>query len=559
MTMDFPGNLAAPEGGSTTREGPMEETSLDEARRLLRFLADNADSLRHAQDAGSLLDETYRAAHSLKGELEQAGMPGVVRIARLVQDVVRAVRAGRIPPLAKVGSMLSLAARSALDSLEAHVAGTPDPGAWQSAARTLETLLAQPALLPSVEGPEAPERQVRVAVDARRLRQAQEAAAEAGAAAASVARTAEESLTLLSGLRALAARQERGARELLDAIPAGLAAAARSQPTTSIAGELSARVAARGGITSEFEESFSSFASRLREAAKKGERVAAAAADAASRTGSIRLATLFAGFERLVRRHAPKSSAPVRIAVDMHDFEIRAALADTVVSTMKRCARVLLDAQLTRPPSSGKRAPVHENSLQLQAAAEGDEVRVSLHYHGRVNTKEKLQETLSGVLVQLEHEGIEGSIEHEDGAGVVFSLKVPDPRALGSSSGSFILGRAGESLYAIPVSAVVKCIAAPAPGEDYSLGEEKVRVIPMAGTGAPRAGVVVNAAGGSKAVLLFDKLEGEERLTPAPIDYAGARTPGIGSAAPRLDGAVALIVDVASYVSAARPDRPRKR
>ena len=537
----------------------MEETSLDEARRLLTFLADSADSLRHAQDAGSLLDETYRAAHSLKGELEQAGMPGVVRIARLVQDVVRAVRAGRIPPLAEVGSTLSLAARSALDSLEAHVAGAPDPGAWQSAARTLETLLAQPAPLPSAEGAGAPDQQVLAPVDARRLRQAQEAAAEAGAAAASVARTAEEAVTLLSGLRALAARQERGARELLDAIPAGLAAAARGQPTTSIAGELSARVAALGGVTSEFEDSFSNFASRLREAAKKGERVSAAAADAASRTGSIRLATLFAGFERLVRRRVPKSSAPVQIAVDMHDFEIRAALADTVVTTMKRCARVLLDAQRKRPPSSRKRDPVQENRLQLQAAAEGDDVRVSLHYHGRVNTKEKLQETLSGVLVQLEREGIEGSIEPENGTGAVFSLKVPDPRGQGNSSGSFILGRAGESLYAIPVSAIVKCIAAQAPGKDYLLGDEKVRVIPMAGTEAPRAGVVVNAAGGRKAVLLFDKLEGEERLTPVPIDYAGARTPGIGSAAPRPDGAVALIVDVASFVSAARPARPRKR
>jgi chemotaxis protein histidine kinase CheA len=79
----------------------------------------------------------------------------------------------------------------------------------------------------------------------------------------------------------------------------------------------------------------------------------------------------------------------------------------------------------------------------------------------------------------------------------------------------------------------------------------------MAGTVVPRAGVVVSA-GGRKAVLLFDKLEGEERLTPAPIEYAGAKTPGMAAAATRADGDVALIIDVASYISAPRADRKRK-
>jgi chemotaxis protein histidine kinase CheA len=80
----------------------------------------------------------------------------------------------------------------------------------------------------------------------------------------------------------------------------------------------------------------------------------------------------------------------------------------------------------------------------------------------------------------------------------------------------------------------------------------------MAGADVPRAGVVVST-GGRKAVLLFDKLEGEERLAPAAIGYAGARAPGIASAAARADGAVALIIDVAAYVPASNADRTRKR
>ncbi len=296
IAMDFPREDAPPGDGTDSRTGPMEEASLDEARRLLTFLAESAGSLRKTRDPGAVLDEAYRAAHSLKGELDQAVMPGVVRIARLVQDVVRAVRAGRIPAGAEVGSMLDFAARGALEFLEAHVAGAPDSGACESAARALETLLAQPARLQDAEGSGGQAGLVLTRVDARRLRAAQAAAGESGAAAALAARTAEESLALLSGLRTLAAQQERGVRELLEAIPGGLAAAARGQPTTSIAGELSARVAAFGRIASEFEESFSGFTARLREAAKKGERASAAAREAAARIGSVRLAALFAGF-----------------------------------------------------------------------------------------------------------------------------------------------------------------------------------------------------------------------------------------------------------------------
>jgi chemotaxis protein histidine kinase CheA len=557
MTMDVSREEAPLGNGSDSRTGPMEEASLEEARRLLAFLAESTGSLRNARDASAVLDEAYRAAHSLKGELDQAAMPGVVRIARLIQDIVRAVRAGRIPAGAEVGSMLSFAARGALDSLEAHVAGAPDSGACESASRALETLLAQPASPYPAEASGAKTGLVLTRVDARRLRAAQEASIESGAAAASVARAAEESLALLTALRALAAQQERGARELLDAIPGGLAAAARGQPTTSIAGELSGRVAALGRMTSEFEESFSGFAARLREAAKKGERAFAAAREATARIGRVRLAALFAGFPRLVRRHALKLSITVEIVVDVHECEIDATLADIVATTMNRCARASLVAELKRSKSRGKKTPTHGSRFQLQAAAEGDEVRVSLQLHGRAASKEKLEEALSDLRPRLERKGIRFQIDSENAESALFTLKVPRPRGQGNLDGSFILGRAGDSLYAIAVDEVVKCIVAPPPGQEYASGSEKLQVMSMAGTVVPRAGVVVSA-GGRKAVLLFDKLEGEERLTPAPIEYAGARTPGMAAAATRADGDVALIIDVASYISAPRADRKRK-
>lgn len=554
--MDFLHEEGPLGNGSDLQVGPIEEASLEEARRQLTFLAESTGSLRNARDVPAVLDEAYRAAHSLKGELDQAAMPGVVRIARLVQEVVRAVRAGRLPAGAEVGSMLSFAARGALDSLDAHIAGAPDSGACESAARALENLLAQPAQIRAAEGPGARGALVLTRVDARRLQAAREASNESGAAAASVVRVAEDSVALLSGLRTLAAQQERGTRELLDAIPSGLAAAARGQPTTGIAGELSGRVAALGKIASEFEESFSAFAARLREAAKKGERASAAAREATARIGSVQLAALFAGFPRLVRRYALKLSSPVEIVMDMRDLEVDAALANTIARTVNLCARASLEVHMKRSRSMGKKTQASGSRFQLQASAEGDEMRVSLHHHGRVSSKEKLEEALSSMRSRLERNGIVFQIDTENGESAVFSLKAPHRRGQGKFGGSFILGRAGDSLYAIPVEDVVKCIPAP-PGQEYLLASEKLRVMWMLGTEIPHAGVVVSA-GSRKAVLLFDKLEGEEKLTPAPIEYAGARTPGIAAAAARPDGAVALVIDVASYLSAQGTDRKRK-
>ncbi len=95
------------------------------------------------------------------------------------------------------------------------------------------------------------------------------------------------------------------------------------------------------------------------------------------------------------------------------------------------------------------------------------------------------------------------------------------------------------------------------PGQEYISGSEKLQVIAAPGGDVPHAGVVVSA-GGLNAVLVFDKLEGEGRLAPAAIDYAGARTPGIAAAAARADGEVALIIDVASYIAAATTARKRR-
>jgi chemotaxis protein histidine kinase CheA len=129
-------------------------------------------------------------------------------------------------------------------------------------------------------------------------------------------------------------------------------------------------------------------------------------------------------------------------------------------------------------------------------------------------------------------------------------------------SGSFMLGRAGDSLYAISADAVEEAIVAPPSGADYMWKGIKLPVTSMGGSESPHAGVVVSA-GGRRAVLLFEQLEGEERLYSTSIESSQSRPTGIVAAAARADGSVALIIDVSSYLpvksATGRPGAARAR
>jgi chemotaxis protein histidine kinase CheA len=562
--MDDSHEQRAPDTAAERATGVLNEDSVEEARLQLAFLEEGMGALRETPDAHALMDEAYRAAHSLKGALEQAELPHVVRIARLVQEVVRAARAGRLSVSAEMGSLISAAARGARESLEARVAGSPDSGAAESAAVALESLLARPAQPRDTADASQRGSLVLTRVDARRLHAAIETARDTVSASASFARSEEDAAALLSEFRTAAGRQEQASRELLDAIPGGLAAAARGQPTTGIAGELAGRVAAFGRITADVEESLLRFAARLREAAQKGARAAAAASGALGRIGGVHLASLFAGFPRLMRRYAQKLRRAVDVVVDTGVVEIDASLAALVATAVNRCGRAFLDQVQQRPRRTRKGGAPGAVRLLLQASVAPGEVLVKLVHEGHPLARERLEKSLEDLRGRLGKKGITFELETNPGERSLVLLKVPRPRGPGLLAESFILGRAGDYLYAIPASSIEECVAALPAGTEYLMRGERLPIVSMGGSAATGAGVVVRAEE-TKVVLLFDSLEGEENLSPAPIEYAAAQAPGIAAAAARADGSVALILDVASYLSAKRAPanaahtRPRKR
>jgi chemotaxis protein histidine kinase CheA len=123
---------------------------------------------------------------------------------------------------------------------------------------------------------------------------------------------------------------------------------------------------------------------------------------------------------------------------------------------------------------------------------------------------------------------------------------------------SYMVASAAEILYAIPISVIQECIAVPVSAKNHTCGAEEVPVVRVSESRSATAGIVV-LAGDGKAVLVFDTVVGEESLMPSPAEYAGAPEPGIIAAAARADGGVALVLDVASYVSALRPEKKKRK
>jgi hypothetical protein len=173
--------------------------------------------------------------------------------------------------------------------------------------------------------------------------------------------------------------------------------------------------------------------------------------------------------------------------------------------------------------------------LKARADAEEGLIQVELLFAGRAPSKAQLEMALAGIRSRLQHKKIPFRIELKKGGGAVYSLTLPRPVTQGLLNGSYILGRAGDSLYAISADAVEEAIAAPPSDSHYMWKGERLPVTSMGGSKSPHAGVVVSA-GGQRAVLLFEQLEGEERLYSASIEHAETQPTGVVATAARADG-----------------------
>ncbi len=120
------------------------EDTTENARHQLALLEKSLGSSHDPAEAPALLDEAYRAAHALKGAVDAHRMPNVDRLARRLQDIVRATRTGSLAVTKDLDSVLSSVARIARDALDAVSAGSAEPLSASTAAAALEEMLEHP-------------------------------------------------------------------------------------------------------------------------------------------------------------------------------------------------------------------------------------------------------------------------------------------------------------------------------------------------------------------------------------------------------------------------------
>ncbi|HTO21366.1 MAG TPA: Hpt domain-containing protein, partial [Spirochaetia bacterium] len=226
-------DIDAPGGGFSLES--LGEDPGESARAQLAGLEKSLESCGEAAEVAALVDEVYRAAHSLKSAVDPMRLPNVDRLARRIQDVVRQARSGAIPVTLELGAVLASIARVARAALDDPQG--PEPLSASSAAATLEEMLEHPATWSAPPGflgrPFSWSR-----VEAGRLDAAGDAARSARSAFSAFQKAAEESADVVGRFRAALSEHQRALEALREVIPRAMGAAARGEPTASAAAEL---------------------------------------------------------------------------------------------------------------------------------------------------------------------------------------------------------------------------------------------------------------------------------------------------------------------------------
>ena len=519
------------------------EDTAGNARQQLSLLEKSLGSAHEPSETAALLDEAYRAAHSLKSAIDSHRMPNVDRLARRVQDVVRATRSGALAVTPELGSMLASVARIARDALDAVTAGSSEPASASSAAAMLEEMLAHPGawtVPASLTG--TPVQWARV--QAGRLSIAGEAAAEARAAAAGYARAARASTDITDTVGSALTAQEAELQKLRDAIPAALGRAARGEPTTAVAAELAGIVSGLGVTAVQLEQSLSRSSAAVREAAVLGNRSAEKAETAFSSLRSVRLDALLEDLPRVVRRAARNAGRVVELVREPTNLEVHAARAETVSALMRRCLRGLIGLSKNRARTQRRGAPVRAAQLSIFARAAGESLYLRMALAGAAPDTDDLKASLAAAQKKLAREDGTLEVESRKGESASILLTIRSAAAVTSRSAEFILARAGEAWYAILASSVVECIEAGMSTPDYVLDGARLPTLRMNDTRDPRQGVVVKTPRGG-AVLLFDVVGGREVALATTGGSDSEAVAGISGTVRRPDGSSARLVDLA--------------
>jgi len=537
-----------------------------------------------------LVASLFRDAHTVKGSARMLGLDGVVEVAHRCEDLLGALRDGRLPARKDVVDLLLVAAESISRSMPGaeRPVGPDDLAAVVSAldaACAGEAPVAVPRLSGVDEDVEAEPGRSRgadsIRVPTRRVHDLLDVVGEA-----------ELEIRRLSGhgrdLSGLAAGHLQWARVLRDAATAAEAAGA---PLPQVAGDAVHALVALGD----------QLVAATRELTARAE-------DAHARIGSVRdgamglamvpVRRVVAAFPQLVRELAGAGPVPkdVRLVLTGEDVELDTRVLDSVADSLRHlvtnavdhgCEPPAVRVAAGKPPQatvtvsaraagstvvievsddgSGvdeaavRAAAVERGLIPADSTLAGPALLQTMFAPGFSTRSEVTQSSGRGVgldVVRTVVGDLSGAIEvhSQPGTGTTFVITLPVTLGVLRC----LVARVGDERYAVPVAGVVETIGL-AGAERHELAGVPVLVrhgntFPLVDLGLvleapgerdPRAAIIVSfSAAGEMLGLAVDQLEGELELVVKDLGGFIGRLPTVAGATIGGDGRVVLVLDV---------------
>ncbi len=538
-----------------------------------------------------LIGNLFRDAHTVKGSARMLGLDAVVDVAHRTEDLLGALRDGRLVPRADLVDVLLVAA----DSISRSLPGAErpiGPGDLVAVTAALDSALFgdNPVVVPllvdppdiETDGDDPGDRNARgdsIRVPTRRVHDLLDVVGEAELDVRRLARHGRE-------LGVLARDQQRTAHSLRDA--ATVAAADGVALPEAAVEAMRAMVALGDKLVVASRE--------LQAEGEAGLGRLGQVRDGAMGLAMVPVRRVAVGFAQLVRELSSASGKDVVLHLHGEDVELDTRVLDAVADSLGHLVTNALDHGCETPAERIVAGKAAQATVTVSARAAGSTVVIEVADDGRgidddvvravavergllpegatlsgralrrlmfapgFSTRAEVTQTSGrGVgldVVRTVVEELSGAIEVDStlGSGTRFTITLPVTLGVLRC----LVARVGDERYAVPVAGVVETLGLASASRHevagvpvISRGERTVPLVDlglMLGVGGernPRAAIVVHRAGANDLLALaVDDLEGERELVVKELGGFLGRLPHVAGATIDGDGSVLLLLDI---------------
>jgi chemotaxis protein histidine kinase CheA len=543
-----------------------------------------------------LVASLFRDAHTVKGSARMLGLDAVVDVAHRAEDLLGALRGGRLTPRKDLVDVLLVSAESISRSLPgAERPVEPDEIAAIIAALDAACAGEDPVAVPRLRTAEAeeaddaarPRSGDSIRVPTRRVHDLLDVVGEAELDVRRITTHSRE----LSALTSEHLRWARALRDAATAATAATAAGARDQPVPAPVAEA---VHALVSLGDQLAAASRELAACTEDAVGRLARVR----DGAMGLAMVPLRRVVAGFPQLVRELSATADQPrdIHLTLSGQDVELDTRVLDAVADSLRHLVTNAVDHGCEAPAERVAAGKPPRATVTVAARAAGSTVVIEVSDDGRGIDEEALrtvavsrgllpedsmatgtallqvmfapgfstraevtQTSGRGVgldVVRTVVEDLSGAIDVTSVAGCGTTFTITLPVTLGVLR--CLIARVGTERYAVPVAGVIETLGL-AGAERHEVAGVPVlarqgvtmplvdlgQVLDAPGDRDPRAAIVVHYSGSDELLALaVDALEGELELVVKELGSFLGRLPTVAGATIDGDGRVVLVLDV---------------